>query len=215
MEARERIKQKADELFRKYGFRSITMDQIASQLGISKKTIYQFFDDKDKLVHELIENDVKCMQTECSAHAKNASNAIEEIFMAMEFNGEMFRNMNPMLVYELEKFHPSAFTKFREHKEQFLLKLIMSNIRRGIKEELYREELHPEIIARLHLETAFLAFNPDVFPLRQYNLWEVQQQMMDHYLFGLATEKGYKLILKYKQQREKKLIKYETVSKAK
>ena len=212
MEIRDRIKQKADELFRHYGIRSITMDEIASQLGMSKKTIYQYFTDKDELVDAVTEDELSFSQTSCERDASQSVNAIDEIFNVMEFIEEMFRNMNPAMIYDLEKFHPKSYKKFLEHKNKFLYQMIKTNLERGIKEELYRPEINIEIMTRFRLESMMLAFNQQVFPANKYNLVELEQQIIEHYLFGVSSLKGYKLILKYKQERNKKEIKHETLS---
>jgi hypothetical protein len=79
--------------------------------------------------------------------------------------------------------------------------MIRKNMERGIKEELYRPEINVEIMSRYRLEIMMIAFNPEIFPPQKFNLVELQQEIIEHFLYGLATLKGYKLILKYKQQR--------------
>lgn len=198
----ERIRQKADELFRRYGIRSVTMDEIAAQLGISKKTIYQYFSDKDQLVDAVAIDEINYSQECCIRDAEKSSNAVEEIFRVMEFVEVMFRNMNPAMLYDLEKYHPAGYRKFLEHKNKFLFDMIRRNLERGIKEELYRPEINVEIMTRYRLESMMLAFNTELFPPSKFNLAELQREIIEHFLYGLATLKGYKLILKYKQQRQ-------------
>ena len=81
LNTKERIRQKADELFMKYGIRSVSMDDIANALGMSKKTIYQYFVDKDELVDSVVEFDINSMQTDCLALIKDAHDAVQEIFL--------------------------------------------------------------------------------------------------------------------------------------
>ena len=201
MEIQDRIRHKADELFRRYGIRSVTMDEIATQLGMSKKTIYQYYTDKDQLVDAVAVDEIQFSQECCTRDAAAAENAIEEIFKVMEFVEVMFRNMNPSMLHDLEKYHPVGYKKFLEHKNKFLYEMVKKNIERGIKEELYRPELDIEIMARYRLESMMLAFNADLFPMSKFNLVKLHQEILEHFLYGLATLKGYKLILKYKQQR--------------
>ncbi|HMI63571.1 MAG TPA: TetR/AcrR family transcriptional regulator [Puia sp.] len=101
MEVKERILSKAADLFMRYGIRSITMDEIASQLGISKKTIYQFFTDKDDLVSAVIEREIKTNEVECLGYRDNAGDAVQEIFIAVEDLDEMLKYMNPLMLYDL------------------------------------------------------------------------------------------------------------------
>ena len=201
MEIQERIRQKADELFRRYGIRSVTMDEIATQLGMSKKTIYQYFTDKDQLVDAVAVDEIRFSQESCLKDAAVSANAIEEIFRVMEFVDVMFRNMNPSMLHDLEKYHPLGYKKFLEHKNKFLYEMIRNNIERGITEELYRPEIDVEIMSRYRLESMMLLFNNQLFPTSKFNLVKLHQEILEHFLYGLATMKGYKLILKYKQQR--------------
>ena len=201
MEIQDRIRHKADELFRRYGIRSVTMDEIAAQLGMSKKTIYQYYTDKDQLVDAVAVDEIQFSQECCMRDTAASENAIDEIFKVMEFVEEMFRNMNPSMLHDLEKYHPGGYRKFLEHKNKFLYEMVKKNIERGIKEELYRPEIDIEIMARYRLESMMLAFNSDLFPTSKFNFVKLQQEILEHFLYGLATLKGYKLILKYKQQR--------------
>ena len=205
MEMKDRIKQKADELFRHYGIKSVTMDEIATRLGVSKKTIYQYFVDKDALVDEVIVDLLTYNQNCCNKDRAKASNAIHEVFLAMEMVQEMFRNMNPGILYDMERNYPATFQKFLLHKNKFLLQVIKENIERGKKEELYRSDLNTEVISRIRLETMLLPFNQEIFPKSKFNLVDLEQQLIEHFLFGIATMKGHKLILKYQQQSKKLL----------
>ncbi|MBS1921267.1 MAG: TetR/AcrR family transcriptional regulator [Bacteroidetes bacterium] len=205
---KERIRSKAHELFLKYGIRSISMDDIAAQLAMSKKTLYQYFNDKDELVDTAVEIEIKKGKQECQGCSMEAKDAIEEILLMMENIEEQFRNMNPTVLYDLDKFHHNAFRKFQKHKNEFILDVVRKNIERGIKEELFRPEINADILSRFRLESMMIAFNMDIFPPRKYNLAKVTVEIMEHYLYGLATIKGHKLILKYQQ--EKKYQAHET-----
>lgn len=204
MEIKERIKQKADGLFRCYGIRSITMDEIANQLGVSKKTIYQSYADKDELVDEVI-SDILLNSRQCCINDRSiAGNAIHEIFLAMEMMQEMFEDMNPTILYDMERNHPQTFQKFQQHKHSFLFQIIKENILRGKKEELYRADINADVVAKVRVETMMLPFNQQLFPKSKFNLADLQQQMIEIYLFGIANLKGHKLILKYQQAQNKK-----------
>jgi TetR/AcrR family transcriptional regulator, cholesterol catabolism regulator len=204
METQERILQKAHELFMRYGIRSISMDEIATQLGMSKKTIYQFYEDKDALVDGVVGMEITMNETECKAHRSLCENAIHEIFLAMAMVQEMLKGMKPTILFDLEKYHPKAFKKFNDHKNQFFYGVIKDNLDRGIVEEIYRAEVNTDIMARFRVGGMFLMFNPDLFPPTKMNIADVLWETAENFLYGLATIKGAKLILKYKQQRLKK-----------
>jgi len=204
MEMKDRIKQKADELFRSYGIKSVTMDEIANRLGVSKKTIYQSFADKDELVDEVIGDLLIYNQNCCTRDRAKATDAIHEVFLAMEMIQQMFQNMNPVILYDMERNHPVTFQKFLQHKYKFLFQVIKENIERGKKEELYRADINTDVIAKIRLETMMLPFNQEIFPKNKFNLVDLERQLIEHFLFGVSTIKGYKLILKY-QKKIKKL----------
>lgn len=204
MEVRDRIRQKAEELFRKYGIRSITMDEIASQLGISKKTIYQSYADKDELVESVMMHIILHNQQCCSRDSRLAKNAIHEVFLIMVMMKETFESLNPSIFYDLERNHSRAFQQFLTHKHDFILKNIKENLKRGIEEGYYRPELDQEVISRVRLETMMMSFNQEIFPRSKVNIALVEQQIIEHFLFGIANLKGHKLIIKYQQERNKK-----------
>jgi len=203
-ETAERIKQKAFELFMQYGFRSVSMDDIAGNLGMSKKTIYQSFADKEELVTAIVD-DTLLENQECCIDDKNkADNAVHEIFLAIDMFVEMFSQMNPSLLYDMQKYHPHAFARFQKHKNEFLYNVMKENIIRGIKEELYRHDLNLEFSARFRVETMMLPFNPEFQHKVKLDIIRMHEEMMMQYLFSLASPKGYKLIVKYQQERTQK-----------
>lgn len=201
---KERIQEKAAELYLRFGIRSVTMDEIASQLGISKKTIYQSFADKEELVAAVFIDMMNDCKVDCVADKERAENAIHELFLAMDMLEALFKTMNPYVLYDLERFHPAIFSKFLQFKNDFLYKMIRDNLEWGIKEELFRPELDIEIISRYRIGTAMISMNVDIFPSNKFNVVQVEQHLLLLYAYGVATPKGVKLIHKYHQQREQK-----------
>ncbi|RYY16250.1 MAG: TetR/AcrR family transcriptional regulator [Chitinophagaceae bacterium] len=208
---KERIRQKADELFNKYGIRSVTMDEIATQLGMSKKTIYQYFSDKDELVDAVIAEVIEFSRLTCERDKLEAPNAVAEVFMAMEMVGKIFRNMNPGIMFDLERYHPRTFKRFLEHKNKYLYQTIRQNLERGVAEELYRPEINIEIVARFRLESMMIVFNQEAFRDVSSSLLTLHTEILDQFLYACASLKGYKLITKYKDERIKKEKHYEAL----
>lgn len=206
MGAKERILIKAEELFMQYGIRSVSMDDIANNLAMSKKTLYQYYADKDELVDAVVDGHIKEIQTDCLGCREDAKDAVHEIFITMERIMEEFNNMNPMLLYDLEKFHFRSYQRFRDHKDKFLAEVIRKNIEWGIKDELYRSDLNVDVMCKFRLESMMIPFNVAVFPPGKYNLATVSEHIIEHFVYGLATIKGHKLIQKYNDQRQKKSI---------
>ncbi|HQV56137.1 MAG: TetR/AcrR family transcriptional regulator [Chitinophagaceae bacterium] len=205
MDPKDRILLKAEELFMQFGIRSVSMDDIANNLGMSKKTLYQYFADKDELVEAVVDGHINGIQDDCLDCRKEASNAIHEIFNTMERIMEEFSNMNPMLLYDLEKFHHKAYQRFRDHKDKFLLQVIIENIEWGIKDDLYRSDINIDVMSKYRIESMMIPFNVTVFSPGKYNLAETSGLIIENFIYGLATIKGHKLIQKYNEQRQKNL----------
>jgi len=203
MDPKDRILEKAHELFNSYGLRSVSMDDIAAQVGMSKKTLYQYFTDKNDLVDAVFTAIMESNKQYCCQEQIKAENALHETFLAFDRTQEMFAEMNPSVLFDMEKYHPSTFNKFKDFKNGFLYGMIKANIERGISEGLYRADIDVDTLARLRIHTILLAFNAEVFPANRTRLVEIEQQLIEHFLYGLATSKGIKLILKYKSQRTK------------
>lgn len=195
----KRIAEAGFSLFRQYGIRSITLDEIALQLGISKKTIYEHFTGKDELVTEIIRQRIGQMQGRFTDYTKEARDAIEANMLMMKFLDGLFRNMNPIVIMDLKKYHPEAFQIYYSHMYGFVVECMRKNIKRGIEEGLYRKDINTEIMARFRVESTQMCFRPGVFPKDQFEMSRVQRELLEQFLFGIATEKGYKLILKYRE----------------
>lgn len=204
MEAKERILVKANELFTRYGIRSVSMDDIAAQLGMSKKTLYQYYRDKDELVNAFFDVILTSNKSQCLECTQKGENAIHEVFLSFDMVEEMLTAMNPSVLFDMQKYHPSAFKKFDEYRNGFLYKMIRANIEKGIDEELYRKDIDVDILSRYRLHSVVLSFNSEVFPNNKTNLVHIEQQLLEVFLWGIATPKGQKLIQKYKNQRTKK-----------
>ena len=116
---------------------------------------------------------------------------------------EMFKTMNPSILYDMQKYHPTTFRKFLKHKNEFLYNVCTQNLERGIREELYRPEITVDILCRYRVETMFIPFNPEFQQNLKYSLGKIEEEIIIHFLFGLVSPKGYKLIIKYKDQKEK------------
>src|SRR5450432_2960889 len=212
MENKERILAKATDLFMRYGIRSITMDEIAAQLGISKKTIYQFFTDKDAMVEAVVKEEVKRNEEGCLFFSSASENAVHEIFLAMDNIQEMLKAMNPQLIHDMEKHHPSAYKLLKQYKYQFLYTMIKENIERGSREELYRGDLNIDLISRHRIETAFMPFNQEVFPQNKYPMNQTCQELAILFLHSICNERGKKLIEKYLNERQKTILHEQKIS---
>ena len=199
----ERILEKANTLFMQYGLRSVSMDDIAGSLGISKKTIYQYYSDKDELVLAVISDELARNQNLCEQYRNSSANAVHEIFLALDMVMALFGTMNPSLIFDMHKYHPKAFDKFQQYKDRYIFSMIRENMARGIQEGVYREDINLDILARYRLESIMLPFNPEFQNKLKQNLAQIEQEFIIHFLFGLASPKGYSMINQYLKERIK------------
>lgn len=181
------------------GLRQVTMDDLATQLGISKKTIYQYYKDKDDLVKAVVNFELKFHEQSCQFCESKADNAVHEMFLMMETMKVMAKTMNPGTMMELEKYFPAAFDIIKNHKEDFFLSLIKQNLIKGMEQGVYRSNLDVDIISKFRLETIFIPFNLHIFPLSKFDAIAVHSQLMEHFVYGLMTVKGYEIMENYKQ----------------
>jgi TetR/AcrR family transcriptional regulator, cholesterol catabolism regulator len=197
MEVRERILKAAEELFMKFGIRSVTMDEIASELGISKKTIYLHFEDKDAIVHEVATARMMCEKDICEEIYEKASNPIDEVCREIEMLKTHAGALNPVVIYDLKKYYPKTWQLFQQHKQTIFLEITKRNLKEGVEQGLYRSEINIDILSRLRMEEIDFAFDQSVFPHEKYSQFEVHKTFIDHFLRGVITEKGLEIYQKY------------------
>lgn len=198
----ERIRDEAGQMFMRYGIRSVSMDDISVSLGMSKKTLYQHFKDKDELVEAIIVQHNDRIKEDCLYCQENAANAVEEVFLTMDRVTAHIGTINPAVMHDLHKFHFNSFQKFQEIKTEFLFRVTRANMERGIKEGLYREDINVDVLSKYRLESMMIPFNIERFPAGKYNLLDVTREILEHWIYGLVTPKGFELIHQYKKQRD-------------
>ncbi|QKJ29174.1 TetR/AcrR family transcriptional regulator [Mucilaginibacter mali] len=198
MSQKERILAGSLELFYRAGIKSVTMDDIAKHLAVSKKTIYQFFTDKNELVIALVkqkmEEDEQQMKTSMAA----ASNVIEQLIDMMQCSEEIFSRANPILMYDMQKYHPGAWDEFQKFKNGVIISTLEQLLREGKEQGYIRPEIDERAIARMRVNQVEMGFNTSIFPLSEFSPWKLQQQFLEHFNYGICTLEGYKLLEKYK-----------------
>ncbi|WP_295711734.1 TetR/AcrR family transcriptional regulator [Mucilaginibacter sp.] len=198
----ERIIHGGEELFLKAGIKSVTMDDIAKHLGMSKKTIYQFFKDKNELVTALVKKKLKEDEEEMVEYISKSANVIEEMIAMTKCSEEMFSRINPIVIHDMQKYHPEAWAEFQRFKSEVLISTLEELLTKGIKQGYIRSEIDVRIVARMRVNTVELGFNTTIFPVAEFNTWKVQVQFLDHFNYGICTLKGYKLLNQYKNIKE-------------
>ncbi len=197
---KERIRQAAAALFYKYGIRTVTMDDIAKELGISKKTIYLHFQDKNEIVNAIIEEiindsceDVRCLQ-------EVSRDPIEELVNSIHLIKEKLTRLDHKLLSDLKKYYPETWRKLMKYEYDYRLNLIRSNLQEGVNSGLYRAEIDIEILALLRVKHFEQGLDPETFPPDQFSYLTVQEELVTHFIHGLLSEKGKKRYYEYIQK---------------
>ncbi|MDN5202619.1 TetR/AcrR family transcriptional regulator [Fulvivirgaceae bacterium BMA10] len=190
VEIKEKIIQTAGDLFMKYGIRSVTMDDIAKELSISKKTIYQYYKDKDEIVSLVTQAHMTRDKVEFDEIMRISSNAVEELAKICICLRRNLNDINPSLLFDLQRYHQRAWTMWFDYKYNYIKKTIVDNITRGIREGYFRKEIDPETMATFRVEQIEMSFDDKIFPRDKFSFMEVQMQLFDHFVHGIVTEKG-------------------------
>ena len=192
----ERIKEKAKGLFFKYGLKSVSMDEIATVSGSSKKTIYKFFHDKNAIVHTVVDDLIRSHDDLFKASRSTANDAIDEVLKQDSGLSLICRNLRPGFFYELEKFFPISWKQLEQYKS-YVLEGIINNLRRGQEEGLYREDIDITLIADLRMQQLIIVPQPQVLTSHKLSLNRMGGEFTKFYLHAITTEKGKKLLDQY------------------
>lgn len=196
MDAKQRILLTAEGLFFKYGIKSITMDDVAKELGISKKTLYKEVDNKKDLVSQVLGRNLEGelgFMIELRAASKNA---IEEMLSVTKHVTQKFREMNPGVIYDLRKYYRESWKQLEKFQEEFIFSMIKENIEKGKKEGLYRQDLHADIMGKLYVGSTRMLVDEDYFSTKKYTPEKLYEEFIFYHLRGIVTNKGLKLLEK-------------------
>lgn len=191
---------KTAQLFMRFGIKSMTMDDIARQLGISKKTLYQYVSDKNDLVVKVMQSIIDHEKSMVNQLCDNNENAIDLLFELSKGISEKFGQIHPSINYDMEKYHPEAWKIFQDFKTVFIANCIEQNIINGIKQGMYRDNLDPFVISKLYAGKMEMCSDSEVFPSNKYNFQTIHLELMRYHVRGIASETG----LAYLKQKIKK-----------
>ncbi len=188
------ITEKIAALYLEYGIKSITMDDVARHLAISKKTLYQYFKDKKELVWAVLES-INCdKNTKLIIEKQQSLNAIDELFIYFNSQIEMIKNHKPAFVYDLRKYYPEIYSHFNEIKHERILESIKDNIVKGKKEGLYREDINEDIQSRFNLLQMEGIMTSNIFNVDEILSPSFFPEIFKYNIFGIVSEKGQVLV---------------------
>jgi AcrR family transcriptional regulator len=192
---REKIIDKAGDMFLKYGFKSVTMDDIAREMGISKKTIYKYFDNKDHLVDETTTYVHKAIDKIIEEITQKGYNAIEENFAIKNVFKNMFKNAKSSPMFQLKKYYPETYTKLMEREMCTFSDCMTKNLEKGVEEKLYRENINKEMIMKFYFILVFGIHESPFFqnlPLTEILKTEIK--VLEYHTRAIATLYGHSIL---------------------
>lgn len=200
MDNRQKIIEGASELFRMYGIKSVTMDSIANELGISKRTIYEVFSDKDELLIGVLRSMAERQKELLKKVLDESENAIVAIFKLLEVNRNHFQNMSPAFQADMKKFHFEVLVRNSDKCEMPDYRNNQQVIERGIKEKLFRKDINPELVNRCMDQLAKSIMNNELYPFDEFSFKDVISNVLINYLKGISTREGVELIEKLEKK---------------
>lgn len=188
--------ERSAQVFMRYGIKSVTMEDLSRELGVSKKTFYKYFQDKTALVNEIIGFKIKLDQSSCQSATCDCVNAIDELFQVSKMVIEHIGNINPSVFHDLKKFYPEASEMLEKHKWNFVLNMIKDNISRGISEGIYRDNLDVEVVSRLYVASSDIIMSGLVFQWPEFKFDRLFTEFFRFQVRGLANDTGIEYLKK-------------------
>lgn len=191
---KETILKKAGDIFLKLGFKSVTMDDIANELAISKKTIYKYFKNKEELVDETVSLVHETMHNEVYCICDKGYNAIQENFEIKNMFKNMFKNSDDSPMYQLEKYYPKTFSKIMANEFSMFKDCISNNLKKGMAEGLYRKNIDEELVTKFYFSLAMSVHNSKLHTYNKNTLNKLETSVLEYHTRAIATEKGIKIL---------------------
>tara|TARA_B100000949_G_C14149687_1_gene394234 strand:+ start:129 stop:734 length:606 start_codon:yes stop_codon:yes gene_type:complete len=199
---KEKILQTAANMFLTYGFKSVTMDEISRELGISKKTIYSHFANKTKLVEAVTLYLFEIISTGIDNIVKQNLNVIEEIYVIRNFVSKHLKDEKSSPIHQLQKYYRKIYHDLHSRRLAIMDQCVVSNLQRGIGTGIYRADINVPIISRLYYMGMTVIKNEEMFPPAEFPLSEVTNHYLDYHLRAISTEKGLEILKKFTNENQ-------------
>lgn len=182
----------------RYGIRSVTMDDIAREMGMSKKTLYQYVDNKTDLIEQIFQQHAEEEKKVIERIRHDSADAIDEILRIARYVVAQLRELSPTTVYDLQKYYRNTWKQMDALHQRHVYTVIKDNLERGIRQGVYRSNLNPDIVAKLYVGKTSLVADEEMFPAREYNIQNLYWEYINYHIRGIASAEGQRLLEKYK-----------------
>ena len=192
----ENIIAQVRQMYLKYGIKSVTMDDVARELGISKKTLYLYFKDKNDLVMKSMERQIAIDKASVTSIIDQQLNAIDELLEIAVNVATTLKSIQPAVIFDIQKYYPQVWGLQTEYRQNFIVQTVIDNINKGIEQGYYRPNLNPEIIAKFFAVKLENMFDDKVFPPAKFDLANVYMEYIRYHLMGICNQTGADYIVK-------------------
>lgn len=196
MDELTKILETSEGLFHKYGVRSVTMADIARDLGMSKKTLYVHVENKRDLVQQIVQRHVQEDKKACLAIVDGAENALEALLKMSVYAQRQMNDMNPSLLFDLKKYHRPVWELLDNFHKKEMLEMVVKNLRKGVEEGVYRADLNVELVARIHISLMLILTDMDLFPTAQFSPSVLHSEFAKYHINAIVSDKGRALLQK-------------------
>jgi AcrR family transcriptional regulator len=190
----DHLLKQAGEIFMRYGLKSVTMDDVCRELGISKKTLYQYVSDKNDLIAKVLDQDIQEDEKVICALQTSGLSAIDELLHIQKMVTEKVQHMHSSIIYDLKKYYPESWGRIIRHRNEFIVGCIEQNIIKGQQEGVFRTDLHSALIAKIYASRIEVSIDPSLYSGLKITPAEVYAEAMRYHIRGIATEKGLKYL---------------------
>ncbi len=197
---KDKILKTAQDMFMSIGVRTVTMDDLSKELGISKKTLYQYISNKSDLVDQCIRKELSMVRNHMEAIKNQSSDAIEEMMLNGTMVLESLKKFNAKTIFELKKFYPESWMLVKQHQNEYVFNSIKNNLLRGINEGLYRPELNVDILSRFYIGSSALVLEVNDYGDKSYMPSEVFMEFFSYHIRGIASPRGVGKLAIYKNK---------------
>lgn len=184
------IIEKAKDLFLQYGIRSVSMDDICRNLGMSKKTLYNYVSNKQEIIEKIMEDDFLSSMKLMDETISPDCNAIDVLLSVSKIVNNNMKKLNPSTRFDLQKYYPTLFSDFLQKQREHVFIKLKQNMEKGIQEGFYRDDIDVELLAQLYVRKLEDLHDPDFFMSQECSFAKIFEVMFENHIRGISNEKG-------------------------
>ncbi|MBT5870805.1 MAG: TetR/AcrR family transcriptional regulator [Bacteroidetes bacterium] len=181
---------KATELFMKLGFKSVTMDDIAKEMGISKKTIYTHFNNKETIIGVVTDHVFETVCHDIDAICDLNQNPIQELYAIKKRVMQYMQKEKASPTYQLQKYYPAIYNNIKQRQFSYMQQCVVKNLNRGLEQDLYRQNIEVQFVARIYFNGITGIKEESLFPHTMYEGETLYEMYLEYHLRGIVTPKG-------------------------